>query len=155
MTAPEQSHAPEPAALRTARRVVLVLLMVAMVGTLLELLLLEHFEDPWQHVPLWLLALGLAVVGWHARVRSRASLRGLHILMGVFAVAGLVGTFLHYRGNVEFELERDATLSAWALFRESMMGATPALAPGMMIYLGALGIVFGVLAPPRNPEQPV
>lgn len=132
----------------------LVLLMVAMAGTLIELLLLEHFEDRWQHVPLWLLGLGLIVVAWHARARTPGSLRGLQTLMGVFAIAGIVGTFLHYRGNVEFELERDATLSAWALFRESMMGATPALSPGMMLYLAALGIVFGMLAPARATSSP-
>ncbi len=138
------------AILAIARRVLLLILLLGMVGILVELLLVEHFEDAWQFVPLVLLTLGLVVIPWHARAPGRASARALRALMSLFLVAGLVGIFLHYRGNREFELEQSPNASEWELFRESVMGGTPALAPGVMIQLGLLGLLFGYLpAPPR------
>jgi hypothetical protein len=57
----------------------------------------------------------------------------------LYAASGLLGLFFHYRGNAEFELERDASLGGLALFWESITGATPALAPGSMVLLAAVG----------------
>jgi hypothetical protein len=56
--------------------------------------------------------------------------------------SGAAGSLLHYKGNVEFEVESMPGLGGWALFKQSMTGATPALAPGTMILLGALGLLF-------------
>jgi len=49
---------------------------------------------------------------------------------------------LHYRGNVEFERERDPSLSGLALVWEALRGATPSLAPGAMAQLGLLGLAI-------------
>jgi uncharacterized membrane protein len=83
------------AILAVARRVILLLLVLAMAGIFGELLLAEHFEDVWQLVPLVLLVLGLAVVAWHARVRSATSTRALRAIMTLFVLSGFVGIFLH------------------------------------------------------------
>jgi hypothetical protein len=58
------------------------------------------------------------------------------------AVSGVVGQVLHFLGNWEFEVESDATLGTWKLFTESMMGATPTLAPGTMVLLAAVGYAY-------------
>ena len=138
------------AILAIARRVLLLILLLGMFGILVELLLVEHFEDAWQFVPLVLLTLGLVVIPWHARAPGRATAHALRALMSLCLLAGLIGIFLHYRGNREFELEQTPNASEWELFRESVMGGTPALAPGVMIQLGLLGLLFGYLpAPPR------
>ena len=134
------------AMLRIARRVTLLILVLAMVGILAELLLIEHFEDPWQILPLALLMIGLAVLAWHARAPSIVSARALRAVMTLFVLAGILGIFLHYQGNVEFELEQNPGASRWALFREAVQGATPALAPGVMVQLGLLGVLYGFLA---------
>jgi hypothetical protein len=68
--------------------------------------------------------------------------------------AGLVGVFLHYRGNVEFELEREPLLRGLALFREAVRGATPALAPGAMAQLGLLGLVYSYRHPALRRDAP-
>jgi hypothetical protein len=128
--------------LAVVRRVILVILVLAMVGILVDLLLVEHFEDTWQLVPVVLLVLGLAVVAWHAVAANRSSRRALRTLMSLFVLSGFVGFFLHYRGNVEFELEQNPNATRWELFRESMMGATPALAPGVMIQIGLIGLLY-------------
>jgi hypothetical protein len=43
---------------------------------------------------------------------------------------------------MEFELETYPSISGLALFKEAMMGATPALAPGTMIELGLIGLAY-------------
>jgi hypothetical protein len=65
--------------------------------------------------------------------------------MTLFVLAGILGIFLHYQGNVEFELEQNPGASRWALFREAVQGATPALAPGVMVQLGLLGLLYAFL----------
>ena len=64
------------------------------------------------------------------------------LLMLSFALSGVVGFWLHYSGNVEFEREMAPAIGGVALVREAMMGATPALAPGTMILLAAVGLAF-------------
>ena len=74
------------AMLRIARRVTLLILVLAMVGILAELLLIEHFEDPWQILPLALLMIGLAALAWHAGgditqgCRTGCALRGPRVI---------------------------------------------------------------------------
>lgn len=133
------------------RRAVTGLLAMALVGTGAELLLLEHYEDAWQLVPLALIALGLVVTAWRALRPGAASLRAFRGVMVLMIASGALGLFLHYRGNTEFELERDPALAGFALFREAMTGATPALAPGAMILFGLLGLA-SVLEVGRQPR---
>ena len=138
--------------LALARRVILIILLVGMVGILIELLLLEHFEDVLQLMPLVLLGLGLISLVWHARSPHRTSTRAVRTIMVLFLVSGVLGVFFHYRGNVEFERERRPQAGGWTLLREAMMGATPALAPGAMIQLGLLGLLYAVLPAGRRRE---
>jgi hypothetical protein len=124
------------------RAALLAIFVLGAAGTGTELLLLEHFEDPWQWTPLVLTGASLAVLGWHALAPGRASLGVFRVLMLLFAVSGLAGTGLHYRGNVEFEREMHPEGTWWELFRGAMTGATPALAPGTMILLGSIGLLY-------------
>lgn len=134
------------------RKLLLLTLVVSLVGTVTELLLLEHFEDNWQWAPIVLIALSLVTLAWHALDRSSASLNILRGLMVLFIVGGAVGVFLHYQGNVEFELEMYPDLSGWNLFRDSMMGATPTLAPGSMIQIGLVGLAWTFRHPAFTPN---
>jgi hypothetical protein len=119
-----------------------------------ELLLLEHYEEWRQMIPLGLLGAGVAALVWHTVRQSAMSLRALQVLMLLFAVSGALGLVLHYRGNAEFELEMYPSMAGWELFRESMMGATPALAPGTMIQLALIGLAYSYRHPclGRNTE---
>jgi hypothetical protein len=128
------------------RRGLIVILVLAMGGILVELLLIEHFEDVWQLVPLILLGLGLPALAWHVYAPGPASARVWGVLMALIVIAGFIGFYMHYAGNVEFELEQTPNATRWALFREAMMGATPALAPGAMIQIGLIGWLYGFVA---------
>lgn len=136
---PQRSTLSLPSALRT---LLLLTLLVSLTGTLVELLLLEHFEDAWQWAPIALLAASLLALGGYVLERGPVSLNVLRALMVLCLVSGMVGLLLHYRGNVEFELEMYPDLSGWKLFKDSMMGATPALAPGAMVQIGLVGLAW-------------
>ena len=124
------------------RRVLLALVAFGAAGLVAELVLLEHYESAWQFTPLVLLVAVLVAVALVARRPSLASVRFFQAVMVLCVASGLLGVFLHYQGNVEFELEREPLMRGLALFWEAMRGATPALAPGAMAQLGLLGLVY-------------
>ena len=128
--------------LRVVRRILLAALVLGQIGTGVELVLLEHFEDWPQLIPLGLIALALLVLVWHGVHGGAAPVQALQVLMLVFILAGVIGLTLHYRGNAEFELEMYPDRAGLELIREAMMGATPALAPGTMIQLALIGLAY-------------
>ncbi len=127
---------------RTTRVLLLALFAFGVVGSGVELLLLEHTEDAWQLSPLILMGLSLTVIVWLVLDPRRVSLRVFQAMMLLYVASGLIGLYLHYRGNVEFELEMYPGLSGMALFWEALKGATPSLAPGTMLVLGLLGLLY-------------
>ncbi len=135
----------ESQALVAIRRLLLAILFLGMLGSLVDLLLIEHLEDRLQFVPVILLGLGLALLAWSLLKPNRLAIRLLQITMLAFMVAGLVGVYYHFRGNEEFALERE--LEGSELFWDSVMGVPPVLAPGAMVYLGLLGIAYAYRHP--------
>lgn len=124
------------------RGLILLVLCFGMIGTLAELILLEHTEDTWQWIPLILLCAGL-LTALPLAVRSRRlTVRCFQIVMVLFIAAGLAGLYLHYSGNVEFELEMYPTMEGFELIWQALSGATPALAPGAMALFGMIGLTL-------------
>lgn len=134
-------EAAELSTLASIRRFLLGALFVGVAGMGTELLLIGHVEGLLQLAPVVLLGLGLVVAGWHAWSAGAVSARVLQTTMVLFVISGLAGVILHYRGNVEFELEMYPTLGGIDLVRETLTGATPVLAPGSMTLLGLVGLV--------------
>ncbi|HEX4996752.1 MAG TPA: hypothetical protein VFY29_00905 [Terriglobia bacterium] len=139
------------------RRALLAVLLVGFLGSGAELILLEHYQDLPQLIPLALILLGLGTVIWNLLSPGRPALRWLRIVMVLCAVSGLAGVALHYRGNMEFQLEADPSAGGMELFMKIMRAkAPPALAPGAMLQLGLVGLVFTwkhpALASPEKPE---
>ena len=120
----------------------LLLFLFGTVGTSVELLLLEHFEDPWQWAPLALLSAGVIVSGVLGLRPSRRGVRALQALAVSYVLAAGLGLYLHVQANVEFELELHPTMSGSELVVETLTGAIPALAPGAMAQLGLLGLII-------------
>jgi len=130
------------------------LLTFGMLGALTELLLLHHYEDSWQFVPLVLIGAALAVLGWHLFDRSPFSVRVLQTTMALFLVAGMLGVVLHYQANVESLVGKDPGLSGWALFVKAIQSKVPpALAPGLMAQLGLLGLAYSYKHPSLKSES--
>ena len=134
--------------------------MLGAVGLLVELALLEHFDSIMQWIPLALLALVVVAAGSVGLSRTSGAFRFFRAVMALCVVTGVVGVILHYRGNVEFEIERDGSLHGLRLFWEAIRGATPALAPGALTQLGLLGLAYTYRhpslrsSPSQLPEEP-
>ncbi len=137
------------------RRILLALVLLGAGGLTLDLLLLEHFESAWQWTPLVLLAGVLAAAAVLVRHPTARAVRLFRAVMLLCVAAGLVGLYLHYRGNVEFELEREPLRRGVALFWEAIRGATPALAPASLSQLGLLGLAYTFRHPALRPPPSV
>jgi len=124
------------------RQFIFAIIVIGIVGLLVELLLIDHMETWIQWIPLVVLLSGLASCIWVALRPGKASFRTFQAIMAIFIVAGVAGLYFHYAGNVEFAIERDATLSGLRLAWKSLRGATPALAPGALAQLGLLGLAY-------------
>ena len=138
-----QDEPSEAVTLRVIRGLLLLLFLFGLFGTGLELFLVEHTEKFWQPTPLLLMAISLAVLGWRAAGHGPASLRVFQGIMILFVLSGFFGLWLHFRANIEFELEMYPALKGMSLFWKAIQGVSPpSLAPGMMIELGLLGMGY-------------
>ena len=150
----------ETRTLSTLRWFLMAIFLTGLVGTGAELLLMGHTDGFWQRVPLVLIVLALAVLCWATLKPGPAVMRVFQGAMLLFVLSGVVGCVLHYQGNVEFELEMYPSRKGLELFGESIMGATPTLAPGMMMTLGLVGLTYTYRHPRLNrfnggpPEDP-
>ena len=133
--------------LATVRRILLFLVLLGVLGLLVELLLLEHTESATQLIPFGVLGAGLAVTAVVGIRPGRRSLRLFQLTMLLFIAAGVVGLFLHLRGNIGFERETDPSARGLDLLWRSLHGGVPLLAPAAMAQLGLVGLVFAYRHP--------
>jgi hypothetical protein len=134
--------------LTVVRRALFVLLAIGVTGTGVDLILIEHYEDTVQLVPISATALALMVLAWHAATGSAWSLRALQMMMAVFVVAGAAGIWFHYQGGAAFQLEIDPSQSGWEVFKQVVrIKAPPLLASGVLVQLGLLGFVYAYRHP--------
>lgn len=124
------------------RRVLTAVFFFMLLGTAMELYLLEHFEDIQQLIPLLCIgaAMAFAIVIYFARIPSIVML--FKLTLWLTALSGIYGSYLHMRANYEFEQEMKPGLSGWDLFIESLSGALPSLAPASMIVLALIGYSY-------------
>jgi hypothetical protein len=132
---------------RAIRRLLLWVMLVGMLGLLVELTLIEHFDDALQWIPLVALGAGvLAVVALLVRP-ARGWLRALQALSLAFLAAGGLGIYLHLDGNIEWEREDDPAAGTADLVVRALAGTIPLLAPGALAQLGLIGLVVAYRHP--------
>ena len=137
-----------------ARRILLAIFLIGVVGISAELLLLNHIEDASQWIPLVLCGAAVASSAAVAVRPATATIRLFQLVMLLLVISGAVGIYLHYGATTEFQLEMDPTLQGFALLKKAIVAkAPPALAPGAMTQLGLIGLAYTfrhpALAPPR------
>ena len=148
-----QGFSREPETLASIRQLLLGALALGVTGTIGELILLRHIDEPAQWIPVVALVAALPILIWHASSPSRASVRVLQGLMALFLILGVVGVGLHYDGNVEFERELHPGERGWEFIRKTVAGATPVLAPGSMVLLGLVGLAHAYRHPSADGGQ--
>ena len=129
--------------LAVIRRIILGLVALGTTGMTVELLLVGHFEDANQLIPLVVAAFGLVTLLWVFVTGQVVALRTFQFAMLLYAGAGAIGITLHYKANVALQLEADPTLTGVALLKKVVTAAAPpALAPGLMVQLALLGLSY-------------
>ena len=129
------------------RQLLLALILIGTVGLQVELALLRHAESATQWIPHIALLIGLIGTAAVYFRPGPATLRAFQAIMAGFLVVGALGIYFHLRGNVEFALERDPSLTGTGLIWKALRGATPALAPGALAQLGLLGLLYSYKHP--------
>ncbi len=125
------------------RGLVLAVLAIGLLGTITELVLLEHYEQVLQLVPVVLIAAALVAIVWQLIAKDAGSLRAIEIIMYLFVLAGFAGVVAHFHGSAEFQLDLNPAMSTWELLEKVMRAkAPPLLAPGMMLQMGLLGLIY-------------
>jgi hypothetical protein len=125
-------------------------LVVGLVGTGADLVLLNHYEDVWQLLPLILIAAAVAALIANYARPGAASLKALRGIMVLCVVAGVLGIGLHFRGAAAFQREMDPSQSSWSLMTNAIrVKAPPVLSPGLMAQLGLLGLIVTY----RHPDE--
>lgn len=116
-------------------------------GVIAELVLHEHWAEPWQVAPFCLCGAGLAAIAAFAANPGQVTARLLQAVMLAAAAGAVVGVVQHLQGNFGFEREifPDAPLAE--LLGSALGGVAPLLAPGGI----ALGALVAAAATYRHP----
>lgn len=125
-----------------SKTLLLAALLLMLVGTGLELYLLDHFEDTQQLIPLLCLGASLLLLLLLQLNQAIAIVRNFQVVLLLTALSGAYGCYLHLRVNIEFEQEMRPTASSWDVLVESWSGALPALAPGSLIAFALIGYTY-------------
>jgi hypothetical protein len=128
--------------LRSVRLFLMVTLLVGLPGTLVELLLLGHTEDPLQWIPVLLLGGTIATLVACIFSPRKGVLNAFRLFMVLLVLSSGVGVVLHFRGNIALQLELNPNLAGWELFWKAITKGAPALAPGAMLQLGLVGLAW-------------
>lgn len=137
-----QRDGAEPDAGRAAarmRRATWALALAACAGSLAELALSEHVEEPLQIVAFGLVLLATLALLAPVLRPTRGVLRGARGALGLVFLGGAYGVWLHFAGNLAFEKEIQPTLRTAELLGPALLGAAPLLAPGILALIACLG----------------
>lgn len=110
------------------------------VGTIVELFLAKHYDEPMQLVPFVLCGIGLIAVAAAWRVPRRTTLLALRAVMGLLLVGSLLGVYEHLASNFAFELEMRPGAVWTAVWLPALRGAAPLLAPSILALAGVIAI---------------
>jgi hypothetical protein len=121
----------------------LLVLLLGMIGSLVDLLLLAHYEDTAQLIPIGLLASAILIAILHGIRPTGGNVRALQGVMLSIVVAGFAGIGFHFNGAAAFQLDIDPSQAWWDVAKKvARAQSPPVLAPGAMLQLGLIGLVY-------------
>ncbi len=126
--------------LRRLRRFLLALALFIFAGTLLELWLVQHFQDAIQWIAFVLAGIGLLAVLLVLFRNGRSAVFILRVCMTLVILGSLFGIYEHVSNNLAFALEIQPNLPLRELWLKGLGGANPLLAPGSLAIAGLLAL---------------
>ena len=135
------------------KKVLVLALLFMMIGSLLELYLLDHYEDSWQLIPI--LSVGTTLVTLLILFFKKTT-KVVNLFKAVLiltALSGVYGVFLHLQSNFEFEQDMKPTATNFELITDSLSGALPTLAPMSLVVLACIGYSYLILIQQQQHEK--
>lgn len=122
------------------------------VGTVIELWLTEHTQEPLQFVPFVLCALGFITVLAVLFKPHFKTIWMMRVTMGALMLGSIVGVYEHLTGNWEFVLETKPNIGMTEMFWQALRGAAPMLAPGILVLVAVLAMAATYYHPALKKE---
>ncbi len=114
------------------RRLLIGLAVFMVVGTLGELIVIEHYQQTEQYFPIVMSVVALLALGAASIRPQRWTLLALRAVMIALGLVSLLGLYYHVTGNFTFELEIRPNATLGDVFLDALGGANPLLAPGVL-----------------------
>jgi hypothetical protein len=129
-------------------RVWLLLLAIGLLlGTLVELFLINHTESAVQLIPFVLCGIGLLSVALALLRPRRTVLLALRGCMILLVAGGLFGVYEHVANNIAFLLEIQPNATSAEVLNKALGGANPLLAPAMLTLAAVLALTASYYHP--------
>lgn len=122
------------------------------VGTLVELALTKHWDDPTQILPFLLVGASLFAIGAVLLRPQRGWLRLLRWITSITLAGSLFGVFEHIEHNIKFALEIRPNAVVSDVLLEALGGANPLLAPGILAFMALLALAATYCHPALQKE---
>lgn len=122
------------------RRFLLGLATFILLGTIVELLLEDHYEEVLQLIPFVLCGLGVITLIAAQLRPQRTTFLALRVVMVLNAVGGGLGFVLHLVRNYIFEQEIRPNAEFADLLVKTLKGANPLFAPGILAFAALIAL---------------
>ena len=135
------------------KKVLVLALLFMMIGSLLELYLLDHYEDSWQLIPILSVGTTLVTLLILFFKKTTKVVNLFKVVLILTALSGVYGVFLHLQSNFEFEQDMKPTATNFELITDSLSGALPTLAPMSLVVLACIGYSYLILIQQQQHEK--
>lgn len=122
------------------RQFLLAVAAFIFVGTVFELILLDHTEQMFQWIPFVVSGIGFGMIVTAWKAPKAFTFKLLRWIMVIVALSSLVGIYMHFSGNLAFTREINPSYTIWESLWPALKGSYPLLAPGILFLAGILGI---------------
>jgi hypothetical protein len=117
-----------------------MLALIACIGAVIELWLVEHTGSLLQWLPFALAALTATSVLCVSRRSTRGIMRAHQLLMLLVLIGSAFGVYSHFSHNMTFAHEIQTSASTRELWIAGVRGGNPLLAAGVLAMAAALGL---------------
>lgn len=140
------------------RRFLLILAGLALLTTLAELWLQDHYKSLTQLIPWGLGGVGLVALLVAGFLPRFLTLWLLRLVMAGLALGGLGGMLIHLIENFEFQRDIHPGANLSDIWLATLKGAAPLLAPGALVFAALIAIAatwkHPLLTKASTPNQP-
>jgi disulfide bond formation protein DsbB len=134
--------------LQTYRTFLLLMAVFLFAGTVVELIFQEHTGEAQQLIPFILCGLGVVALAAVLMRPQRNTLLALRAVMLLAILGSAIGLFIHLSHNLGFAQEIQPNATTAQHLTETIHGAAPLLAPGIL----AVAAVLALAATYYHPE---